>query len=317
MKKRTLLVLLAVTVLGLIVITIRRQPPKPPLPGVNIQLSRSVTVAAAGDIACDDSTPKADNACHQDETAQLVEQIDPDALLTLGDLQYPRATLDRLQNFYDKSWGKFKHKTYPAAGNHEYELLGGAAGYFDYFNGVGEEAGRAGRRDQGYYSFNLGAWHLIALNSNCREVGGCGRKSAQWRWLKQDLENNEKRCQLLFWHHPRFTSGRHEENGNLQAIWELLDYHRADIVLVGHNHAYERFAKQNAKRQSSPTGIRQFVVGTGGRSHYEKTVERPNAEVYKSGIFGVLKLDLTASDYSWEFVPEKPGFSDQGQDNCA
>ena len=291
--------------------------PSKPLPGADVAITKTATVVAAGDIACDDTILKADNACHQEETAGLVDGVNPDTVLVLGDLQYPSATLERLQNFYDKSWGRFKDKTYPALGNHEYQRLGGGEGYFDYFNGAGKTDGRAGRRGQGYYSFNVGDWHLIALNSNCPEIGGCGPRSPQYAWLKQDLENNKKYCQLAFWHHPRFTSGRHEENGNLQPIWELLYRHRADLVLNGHNHAYERFAKQNPKRQVASDGIRQFIVGTGGRSHYQKTVDRPNAEIYRSGIFGVLKLELDARGYTWEYLPETPGFNDRGRDSCS
>lgn len=292
-----------------------RAPTQPPAKQVLLP-EKEVTLAAAGDIACDASMKPNERECHQDQTAAMVKNIKPDAVLALGDLQYPRATLDRLQDSYDKSWGQFKDKTYPVPGNHEYQLLGGADGYFDYFNGVGNFSGPAGDRDKGYYSFDLGNWHLIAINSNCDKIGGCGLKSAQYKWLKQDLESNQKPCQLAFWHHPRFSSGRHEENGEMQAMWELLYGHRADLVLVSHNHAYERFAKQSSQRKLVGDGVRQMVVGTGGRSHYDKTVERPNAEVYRSGTFGILKLVLKSGGYDWDFQSEGSGFNDRGSDNC-
>ena len=287
-----------------------------PTPQLSLLPQKEVTIVAAGDIVCDDSMVKSERECHQDETAALVEKINPDAVLALGDLQYPRASLDRLENFYDKSWGEFKDKTYPVPGNHEYQLLGGANGYFDYFNGRGNFSGRAGDRDKGYYSFDLGNWHLIAINSNCRAVGGCGLNSAQYAWLKQDLEKNDKLCQLAFWHHPRFSSGKREENGQMQAMWELLYGHRADLVLAGHNHAYEGFAKQDPQRQAASNGVRQFVVGTGGRSFYEKTADRPNAEVYRSDVFGVLKLSLKTKGYDWEFLSDGD-FTDKGSDRCS
>ncbi|HEY3129931.1 MAG TPA: metallophosphoesterase [Acidobacteriota bacterium] len=277
--------------------------------------ARDFVLAAAGDIACGSGSFFA--ACRDRETSDLLLQVNPDVVLALGDNQYEFGLYNDFLNFYDKSWGRVKFKTRPTTGNHEYELFS-ADGYFDYFNGVGNFTGSAGDRDKGYYSFDLGNWHLIALNSNCSRVGGCNTGSLQERWLRADLAAHPNSCILAYWHHPRFSSGQHGGSLEYQALWQALYDSRADVVLVGHDHDYERFAAQTPSGAlDSQRGIRQFVVGTGGRDLTTFALIVPNSEVRDSRTFGVLKLALHSGSYEWEFIPITGGtFRDSGSGFC-
>src|SRR6185369_17671028 len=191
-------------------------------------------------------------------------------------------------------------------------------GYYDYFNGAGSLTGPAGEPGKGYYTFHNGAWRLFALNSNCSAAGGCGVGSPQEVWLKAQLAAHPAPCTLAFWHHPRFSSGEHGNSTATQALWQDLYDANADVVLVGHDHDYERFAPQDPTGVSDPArGIREFVVGTGGRSHYAIGTPAPNSEVRNSDTFGVLRLTLHPSSYDWKFVPEAGGtFTDSGTGYC-
>jgi 3',5'-cyclic AMP phosphodiesterase CpdA len=279
--------------------------------------ANATRVAAAGDIACDPNDKHFSGSdssyCQMERTYTLLSALKPDAVLALGDLQYENGELDKFNASFDKNWGKLKAKTYPAPGNHEY-VTPGAAGYFGYF---GE---RAGDPAKGYYSFNVGSWHMIALNSNCSDIGSCAVGSAQYQWLEQDLKTSPKACTLAFWHHPRFTSGRYSEStdttGRMGAIWELLQNYQADVVLSGHDHLYERFAPQNSSASSNPAGIRQFTVGTGGKVLYKKGSSKPNSEVLIDDQFGVLVLDLYAKAYKWQFVSTDNKVLDGGHQQC-
>jgi len=263
-------------------------------------------VVAAGDIA--DCQSQGDEA-----TAKLVSDIEG-TVLTLGDEAYPDGSAEDFRECYDPSWGRFKARTKPTPGNHEY-LTEGAQGYFDYF---GKAAGDPGK---GYYSYDLGEWHLVSLNSNiCDEANRCDSSSPQVRWLKTDLAANaDKRCTLAYMHHPRFSSG--EEHGNTTAVktlWEVLYKAGADVVLSGHEHTYERFALQDPDGEADPKrGIREFVVGTGGRSHYPILDPIANSEVHNDDTYGVLKLTLHSDWYEWRFVPvEGETFTDFGSWSC-
>jgi hypothetical protein len=203
-------------------------------------------------------------------------------------------------------------------GNHEY-LTPGAAGYFDYFNGAGNAHGPAGERARGYYSFDVGSWHLIALNSVCDEVGGCHAGSPQERWLRADLAAHPARCTLAYWHHPRFSSGLQSSSTRFIPFWQALYEAGVDVVLNGHDHSYERFAPQDPEGQLDPDhGIRQFVVGTGGGSHYGfPGVILPNSEAQNADTFGLLMLTLHPTRYDWEFVPMAgKTFQDSGTAAC-
>jgi calcineurin-like phosphoesterase family protein len=274
-------------------------------------------IAAAGDIACQpdrDAFNKGrgtSTACKAAATAALIQKGHFAAVLALGDLQYENPTLSDFRRSYALSWGTFKAITYPVPGNHEYGARA-AHGYYSYFGS------RAGDRTKGYYSFDIGAWHLIALNANCGAIGGCGKGSPQGRWLREDLERHDNRCTLAFWHQPRFSSGLHGDNELYTDLWALLYEGNADLILVGHDHHYERFAPQTAEgRADAKRGLREFVVGTGGRSQYPFGFARDNSEVRHSGTYGVLSLTLHASSYDWRFLPIAGGsFTDSGSARC-
>jgi hypothetical protein len=210
--------------------------------------------------------------------------------------------------------------TRPAPGNHEYrtntgsgcDTSGNARGYFGYF---GAAAGDPGK---GYYGYDVGAWHLVALNSNCSVVS-CSSSSTQVKWLRQDLAAHPARCTLGYWHHPRFTSGTNSPGSNsVTPLYQALYDHGADVVLVGHDHHYERFAPQDPNGgRNTARGIRQFLVGTGGRGFHPLNTPRPNSEVRNNSTFGVLRLTLRPASFDWQFVPEAgKSFRDSGSQAC-
>lgn len=274
-------------------------------------------IAAAGDIACDPSDGSYNGGngtgsnCRQKYTSNLLVGANLAAVLTLGDNQYENGALSKYQTSYHASWGRVKSLTKPAVGNHEYGTSG-ASGYFSYF---GAAAGAPGK---GYYSYNIGAWHLIALNSNCSQVGGCGAGSPQETWLRADLAANPTACTLAYWHHPRFSSGQHGSDAAYTAFWQALYNAGADVVLSGHDHDYERFNPQTPGGAADANfGIQQFVVGTGGKNHYGFGSPKPNSAVRNSNTYGVLKLTLRANSYTWQFVAEAgQSFTDSGSRNC-
>jgi hypothetical protein len=197
-------------------------------------------------------------------------------------------------------------------GNHEYNTPG-ASGYFNYFGAA------AGDPTKGYYSYDLGDWHIISLNAMCENVGGCDASSPQITWLKNDLAASTKSCTLAYWHHPVFSSGStHSSDPKMKPAWDALYAAKAEVVLSGHEHNYERFAPQTpAGVADSTNGIQEFVVGTGGRSHYGFGTIKANSEVRNSDTYGVLKLTLHSGSYDWQFVPVAgKTFTDSGSTNC-
>ena len=272
--------------------------------------SQPVTVVAAGDIVCQPDATPAPRACQQQATADLAASLHPDAVLAVGDLQYPYGSLASFRAAYERSWGRFKAITYPVPGNHEY--YHGAEGYFAYWGA------RAGDPGKGYYSFDLGAWHILALNSNCPAVGGCGPDSPEARWIAADLKAHPSQCSLAFFHHPRFSSGPHGNDNAMAPFWTALQVGGVDIVLSGHDHDYERFALQDADGRLDPAqGIREFVVGTGGAPQYVVLWRRANSQALEVGTFGVLELTLRKSSYDWAFRPVPGGtFHDSGSTAC-
>src|SRR5215216_663540 len=216
---------------------------------------------------------------------------------TFGDNAYPRGTDADFAGCYDPTWGLFKERTNPSPGNHEY-MTAGASGYFNYFGAA------AGDPDKGYYSYDLGSWHVISLNSNCSSVaGGCAAGSPQEQWLKNDLAAHSNACTLAYWHHPRFSSGMHGSHSLVAPFWNDLYQAGADVVLSGHDHDYERFAPLNPSGQTDPArGIREFVVGTGGAELREFDRILPTSEVQIAGRNGVLKMTLHPEGYDWQFV---------------
>jgi hypothetical protein len=271
-------------------------------------------VMAAGDIICD-SLSTTSSGCQQMAASQVAVDQNPNAVLILGDLCHtPSANC--FNNYYAPSWGRLFSKTHPTTGNHEY-LVSGAVYYFDYWNGVGKTGGPAGDRGKGYYSFDLGTWHIIALNSQCSEAGGCNSGSAQYSWLQQDLQSHSNKCTLAYYHIPVFSSGGRANNNMLQ-IYTLLYNNSVDVVLDGHDHIYERFAPQNPSGGAdSSRGIREFIVGTGGANHTSIATVQPNSEVRNTDTFGALKLTLHPDRYDWKFMPVAgKTFTDSGTTLC-
>lgn len=280
-----------------------------------IQLAdKSLKVVAVGDISCPD-LPVTDSQCQQKSTSELVQKINPELVLALGDLQYGGGSLTDYQNFYNKSWGTLKDKTRPAVGNHEYETPD-AQGYFDYFNGIGNQIGPAGDTDKGYFGFEKDGWQFIALNSNCWAVGGCEENSPQGKWLVEELKKSTSKCQLVYFHHPLFSSGLHGPFPPVKPLWEIMYDNQVEVVLNGHDHLYERFALQDANGNPKADGIRQFVVGTGGRNLYQIKNILPNSEIRIDDKFGVLDLELKLQAYIWKFIDINNQVLDSGSASC-
>ena len=254
---------------------------------------------AVGDIAsCDASADEL--------VGELAARL-PGTIALLGDIAYDRGSLDDFLNCFDPTWGQLRGRLRPAPGNHEYETKA-ATGYFAYFGAA------VGDPDEGWYSYDLGLWHVVVLNSNCGAIGGCGRGSRELDWLQQDLAasgaSRPGACTLAYWHHPRWSSGRHGTDDMTDALWDALAAAGADVVLFGHDHDYERIGPID--------GIRSFVVGTGGRSLYDwPGPPLPQTEVRANDTYGLLELTLRDGKYSWQFVAASGGsFSDSGTAEC-
>ena len=276
--------------------------------------SGTVTLVGAGDIA----GPWAED----DLTALLLDGI-PGKVFTAGDNAYLEGSFAEYTAWYTPSWGRHKARTRPAAGNHDYEIAGGGNGkaYFDYFNGIDVHDGPAGPRDRGYYSYDLGAWHIVVTNGECSKIGGCGPDSPQVQWLRADLATHRTKCTFAVTHYPRFNSGEKGENigkQRSQTFWDVFYEYGVDIVVSGDNHIYERFAPQTPTGVYDPDhGVRQFTVGTGGALPGSIGVVKPNSERRIAGVAGVLRLDLSRKGYSWEFVPVLGETeTDSGTDRC-
>jgi acid phosphatase type 7 len=261
-------------------------------------------IVAAGDIA--DCGSNGD-----EETAALLSKIGG-TVITLGDNAYEQGSRHDYDSCYSPSWGSQKARTKPAPGNHEYESPDSAP-YFTYF---GAAAGPSGK---GYYAYDLARWRIYSLNSNCSSIGGCKVGSPEYDWLIADLQANPRDCVAAYWHHPRYSSGSHGNYARMQPIWKALFDAGADLVLVGHDHDYERFAPMDAAgKVDAAHGMREFVVGTGGKSHYAfgKSV-LATSQVRNDDTFGVLKVTLHADAYDWQFVPVAGAtFTDSGTTPC-
>lgn len=265
---------------------------------------QEAVLIGAGDIAdCSD-------LAGAEATAKLLE-ANPGTVMALGDLAYPNGTPDDFK-CYHKTWGRVKDRTRPAVGNHEFHSTG-ASYYFQYFGSA------AGDPKTGYYSYDLGAWHIVVLNSECQQVGGCEAGSSQEKWLRADLAAHPVGCTLAYFHKPRFSSGlNHGNDPEVGAFWQALYDYNAELILNGHDHDYERFAPQDPGGNADPKrGIREFVVGTGGKNHREFGIHKSNSEVRNNDAFGVLKLTLKTTGYDWKFIPEAgKTFTDSGSGSC-
>jgi hypothetical protein len=245
-------------------------------------------------------------------TAQLLDSFPNAAILTLGDNTYPHGEMTEFQDCFEPTWGRYKIRIHPSAGNHDYFTVN-ASGYYGYFGAA------AGDPDKGYYSYDLGDWHIIVLNSNCDFVGGCELGSPQEEWLRNDLETNPALCTLAYWHHPLFSSGEHGNNIQMIDLWQTLYASGADLIINGHDHNYERFAPQDPEGNPDPfRGIRQFVVGTGGGELRNVTSSlKPNSELVIANTYGLIKLDLNPTSYSWTFLPVAGSTTtDSGSGTC-
>jgi calcineurin-like phosphoesterase family protein len=265
---------------------------------------QTAILVGAGDIAdCTDLSGA-------EATAELLEKI-PGTVMAVGDLAYPDGSKANF-DCYDRTWGRVKSRTRPAPGNHEFHAAG-ATPYFDYFGAA------AGNPKLGYYSYELGSWHIIVLNSECKDVGGCESGSPQEKWLRADLAAHPVACTLAYWHKPLFSSGNaHGNDFTVKPFWQALYEANADVIIGGHDHDYERFAPQNPEGAAdSKRGIREFVVGTGGKNHRPFGEIKPNSELRDFTAFGVLKISLRLKGYDWEFLPEAgKGFTDSGSGSC-
>ena len=260
-------------------------------------------ILGAGDIAsCSSSGDEATAALLAGQSGTVI---------TTGDNVYANGTTTEFNNCYNPSWGAHKARTRPSPGNHDYGTSG-AAGYFNYFGAA------AGDSSKGYYSYDLGNWHVVSLNSNCSMVS-CGAGSAQEQWLRADLAASTKPCTVAYWHHARFSSGTSDgSNSSVQPLYQALYDNNADLALVGHEHNYERFAPMTATGSiDTARGIRQFVIGTGGRSHYGFGTPITGSEVRNSTAYGVLKVTLKSNSYDWQFLPVAgQTFTDSGTTAC-
>ncbi len=268
----------------------------------------AVNLYIAGDIA-DCRTVEATQS-QAKKTADLIVKYlaqDPQAkVLTLGDNTYPKGTTQEFTECYAPTWGQFKEQTYPSPGNHDY-LTPNAEGYFRYFGN------QAGEGQRGYYQIRINNWRIFSLNSNLKNA----EQAAQLAWLKKELADSPKTCTLAYWHHPVFSSGGHGNDGRMVEVWKVLQAANADIVLSGHDHHYERFAPQTGNGTPDPSGIREFVVGTGGTALYPVLMRRPNSQAVNNTNYGVLQLALRDNGYDWAFLSvDKDSFIDKGSANC-
>jgi hypothetical protein len=261
-----------------------------------------------GDTHACDSVPGAFSA-----VASLIRSLDPggaDPIALLGDESGDKGTATEFSSCFDPTWGSLKARTHPALGNHDWGT-GNANAYFSYW-GVA-----AGPVNKGWYSYDVGTWHVVVLSSYCGPVGGCGMGSPQVAWLKSDLAAHPAQCTLAYWHHPLFTSSPQPgTSGNTSAFWSVLAQYHADVVVNGHVHLYERFAPQNASGGADPNGIREFDVATGGGAMVDWSSRAANSEVIQNTSFGVLSLTLHPGGYDWRFSPATGSFTDSGSGSC-
>jgi hypothetical protein len=290
--------------------------------GTSSTSSGSTVIAVGGDVAC--GTTEANynggagttSACRMKQTSDLVLAMNPARVFALGDLQYNCGALSDFNVSYNNSWGRFKDRTNPAVGNHEYGTSN-AGGYFAYF-------GNAAAPSLGYYSFNVAVgtsnWHIAVINSECTRIGGgvgCANGSPQQKWLDADLAANATKCTAVLSHRPRWSSNSFA-SPDIQPLVDVMYAHHVDLLLTGHAHDYERFAPQNAAGQPAGDGIREIIVGTGGRDSQGFGTVAANSVVHKNQIFGVMKLTLTPTGYTWQFVPDPTTpFADSGSGTCS
>jgi hypothetical protein len=264
-----------------------------------------VLVAAGDQHACDGTGDS--------QTAALLGGLNPDVVASLGDESGEYGYLSEFTNCFDPTWGAFKSITKPVPGNHDYEGDSSASGYFTYWGAV------AGNPGQGWYSYDLGSWHILAINSNCGLVGGCGPGNAEVQWIKSDLAAHPNTCTLAYFHHPLFYSTPEPGyNGPVDYIYQALYNGGVDVVVNAHARSYERFAPQDPSGNLDTTyGIREFIVATGGANLDNSNHHAANSQAWQASTLGVLELTLHPGSYDWQFVPVAGGsYTDAGSDSC-
>jgi hypothetical protein len=303
-RRRHLLPLTAALATAILLVVPGASATPTPAPGSPISAAAAAddpVLVGAGDVA--DCGRSADT-----RTAKLIDGI-AGRVFAAGDLAYPTGSARQFRDCYGPTWGRFRSRTSPAVGNHEYQTAG-ARGYFDYFGSA------AGARGKGWYAYDLGTWRIYVLNSNCRIVR-CGPDSAQGRWLRADLAAHPRACVAAIWHHPLFSSGEHGSTARSRRLWAPLAAAGADLVLNGHDHDYERFAPQTVDGDPSPHGMREFVVGTGGAALRGFAHVAANSVARSAAAHGVLKLTLGAGGYAWMFVAvQGKTYTDAGSAAC-
>ena len=267
----------------------------------------TLKVAAAGDVAC--GSPVSSSGCRGADTANQIEGLHPNLVLALGDLVYDSGSLAQFKSGYQPTWGRFKSITFPIPGNHEYGTAS-AGGYRTWWGPSVLTAGKT------WHSTRRGGWLVLGLDSNCGAVGGCTANSEQGRWLANQLKSAPK-CTIAIWHHPRRSSGPHGDNAVVQPLWAMLAKAKAEVVLNGHDHDYERFATLDANANPASTGMREFVVGTGGKTFYPVGAPKPGSRVTVQGLAGVLSLELHSGGYMWKFLTTDGKVRDSGSAACS
>jgi len=263
----------------------------------------TIVLTGAGDIA----------DCARDGAKRTSDLLVGQAgwIFTVGDNAYENGTTAEYGACYAPTWGRVLDRTIlPAAGNHDWNTEG-AAGYLAYFGAAAAPHGVT------WYSTDLGAWHVVVLDSDCAKVGGCDAASAQGRWLAKDLAASTAHCTLAIWHQPRFSSGEHGNDPDVAPFWDALHADGAELVINGHDHDYERFAPQDTSgKLERPDGLREIVVGTGGGELRSFKAQAANSEFRVAGVWGVLRLTLHPANYDWEFLPVDSEVADSGSTPC-
>jgi hypothetical protein len=291
-------------------------PEPTPTPTPTTTPGDGVTIAAVGDIACTPSSSSYNNGfgtstlCRHKYVADLMQTRDVTNFLALGDLQYEDGTLSDFNTSYDKWYAPYYDITRPAPGNHEYRTTN-ASGYYNYF------ASKNYAQSPGYYSYDVGNWHLVALNSNCTKIGGCGTTKPQGQWLKADLAASNKECTIAYWHHPRFNSGEHGGVGNMTWAWNMMYAENGEIILNGHEHSYQRFQPLDSSGNVDYNrGIVEFVSGAGGKNHYSGGSTNSRSAFRNTIEYGMLFLTLNDGSADYEWVTENGVTKDSGTITC-
>jgi 3',5'-cyclic AMP phosphodiesterase CpdA len=266
-------------------------------------------IAAVGDIACPAADPVTKSTCQQQAVADAIVKSNPDSVWLLGDIQYLNGELDQFRNSFGKAFAPLRKRWRPNPGNHEY-VTTNASGYYEFF---GKDAGP---HQRGFYSFDVGSWHVVSLNANC-DIIDCTKNSFQAKWLRNDLRKHPSKCTAAFWHQPLYSSG--VEHGNdplVRPLWQILQANGADLVLNGHDHDFEVFSRQNAYGERDPKGMIEIVSGAGGKSWYEFNEIQPNSKVRIGNTFGFLSLRLNKKSFNWSYVTKDSKVLARGSAQC-